>query len=158
MPLTPSQQQTLLVLEVGDTPDTRLATNVAGIWDDYADKALIDPRLQVFYTKRRLIELALGYFRDQVDFQVMNDVSMKMDQRTQHLALQYKAAEDEITSLQLRAQKRRTGASTPLTTTAPISPPDPGTIVVNPVLDANDPVFAGSPYYRDGFTSGEVRP
>jgi len=146
----------MLVLEVGETADNRLTTNVAAVWDDYADKALIDARLQVFYTKRRLIDLALGFYRNQVDFQAAGDIGMKLDQRTKHLADMRAQTEAEIEAIQVKSAKRRGGASTPLTTVAPVTAP---VAIPYPfLLDANDPAFTGSPYFQTDLDAGSMHP
>ena len=151
MTLSATQQQTLIVFEVGDVADGRVAANVAAIWSDYADKALIDYRLQRLYTVLRCAQLVLGYYVQQVDFQASSDISMKNDQRTQHVRAIANTAQCEITALETKARSRRGGATGTLTTTEIAIPPAaPNAPIPNPWIDATDPVYAGSPYFDVG--------
>lgn len=155
MALSAVQQQALIALEVGDTPDGRVSANVAAIWADYADKALLDARLQVWYTTVRCIDLALGYERTNVDYGQLGVLTMKAGQSPDRLLAMRKARQADITMLEAKARARRGGVSGTLTTTEIAIPPEaPNAPVPNPYIDATDSTYAGSPYYSPGFTPG----
>lgn len=145
-PLSPGPQQNLLVLEVNDTPDGRLTNNVAAIWAACAPYAQIDYQLQVLYTKRRLIELAQGYYTTQVTFNAFQDASVNLSDILKGYGLMRAQVQVEIERIEAKAQKRRGAVSTPITTTAPITPEEAMLPPASPFSDANDPAYAGSPY------------
>lgn len=146
MTVSDAQIQSLLILEVGDEvtsafPGGMLATNIAMAWASYADKALIAPRLQELYTKRRCIDLVLGVVRGQVTYQIANDHTFNGSDKAKTLLNLRQECQTEIAAIEARARGNRGGASGMLTATAPVSPPD------NQPPDANDSRYSGSPYY-----------
>lgn len=152
--MSAGSEQALLVLEVGETKDNRLTSNVSAIWDGYAAVGAVDSRLQSLYTKRRLIDLALGYYRNHVDFQAAGDVGMKLSQRAVRLESMRADAQAEIVRIEKKVRGRRGGASLPLVTTTPSVPPLPSP----PFPDANDPRWRGDPYRRPLLTRDEGIP
>src|SRR5438105_8707634 len=95
-----AKQQNLIVLEVGDTPDGRLTANVSDIWADYADKALLDARLQQLYTKLRCIDMVLGYERTSVDYQQLRVLEVKAGQSPDRLLKMKAVLEADILVLE----------------------------------------------------------
>lgn len=154
MPVTDQQIQSLIILEVGEVwqppttpggPQTALlASNIATVWASYADKALIAPRLQELYTKRRCIDIVLATLRDQVDFSVFEDLNSKQGQRFDHLNKMRADCQAEIVIVEQRAQKGRAPAVGPLTNTEPETPPT--SLPVTTVVDGNDPRYRGDLY------------
>lgn len=144
MTVTDAQIQGLLILEVGDMADNRLALNVAVIWDRYADKALIYPRLREFYVKRALIDLCLGGVRNNVSFSEPGGLSIQQNLQTTNLRAMKVECEAEIRRLEELARKNRPIAVGTLTNVEPRTPP-PFPQPLNP-RDANDPLYTGDPY------------
>jgi hypothetical protein len=66
-------QRSMLIASVGETSSNLLATNVDGIWDLYGSAPA---RLQYLYTKRDLIDLAMGEMRVRVSFAARDDVGV----------------------------------------------------------------------------------
>lgn len=141
-----------VVAQVGDTPTGLLVTHMTTAWVRNAEKALIHPRLQEAYYKRDLIDLALGYYRAQVDVTLGTDMAQKRSQRFIALAAMRADAQVDIEKIEKVARARRGIAIGLLTTTAPVTPsiPDP----TNPYIDANDPRFSGSPYVASRTRNG----
>jgi hypothetical protein len=146
MALTDAQLQTLLVLEVGDTADSLLATNVALLWDRYADKALVYPGLQAQYVKRSLVDLALGVARSQVDYDVHNQFAAKGSQESGRLLQLRQEVQLDINRLEKLAVSRASAVVGQMTATAPQSAPSTAPTYPNGP-EANDERYAGSPYY-----------
>jgi len=135
--------QGLIILEVGDEvtaawPTGVLTANIATMWASFADKALVSPRLQELYTKRRAIDAVLGIVRNQVTFNIANDHSRNQSDKAKTLLSMRKDTQDEIARLETQARSGRPGVAGQITTTAPITPTYPP--------DANDPAYQGSPY------------
>lgn len=135
--------QALIILEVGDEvtaawPTGVLFTNIATMWDSFADKALVAPRLQELYTKRRAIDAVLGIVRGQVTFNIANDHSRNQSDKAKTLLSMRQEAQAEIVRLEAQARSNRGGVAGVITTVAPITPTNPP--------DANDPAYQGSPY------------
>jgi hypothetical protein len=123
--------------EVGDWPDRYLEDRLDAAWDSYSDKAYTEPRLQELYTKRRLIDLALGRVRNQVDTSVTADEGAKLAQLTANLRAMRLETQAEIAAIENGTGLPRGGL---LTATVPIPPPDPN------MVDANAILYSGSPY------------
>lgn len=144
MPL--STDQTLLVQEVGDTADGRLAANVETIAAVWADADTVSPGLARLYVKRQLIDLAIGATRAQVDFNAPNDIGMKLSQRMTNLLTMRDLVTADLLLLHTQGAGGRDGASAELTTRTPQSPPcwwpSP------PFPDANGAGLRGDPYRR----------
>lgn len=141
--------QQVLVLQVGDTPDNRLIANAGVLWDRWADKASVAPRLQELYTKRDLIDLALAYHRTSVDMKVAVR-ELKNNQLYTNLAQMRADTQAEIVRVEALARARRAATVGALTTTTPTVPPftvGAPQYPAFPVPDANDPALRGSPYY-----------
>ena len=149
MSLSPTTQQTLIIAEVGDAPDNRVTTNIVAIWADEAGHANVDPKLQVLYTKRRCIDLLLGYYRGRVDMRTFDHAELKLSQMTGNLAQMRLGVQTEITRLEKKARSSRVGVATPITQVQPISAQDEINRETGPqpaIIDPNDPAYAGSPW------------
>ena len=133
----------MIVQEVGDAPDGRVQANVAGIWGDSAEKARINPWLQVLYTKRRCIKLLQGSVRDQVSVTTLGD-GERLTDLINNLVAMGKEVDAEILAIEKKARSGRGGASMAIAATAPVAPPLPC-----PYPDANSPAYSGSPYVRN---------
>lgn len=145
MAVNDAQIQSLIVLEVGDEvtaawPSGILSANIATVWASYADKALIAPRLQELYSKRRCIDIIVGIVRGQVTFSISGDHSRNQSDKAKALMDMRRACQDEITLLEAKARANRAPANDELAATAPIAPPDAN----GP--DANDSRYRGDPY------------
>lgn len=135
--------QALIILEVGDEvttawPSGVLTANIVAMWESYADKALIAPRLQELYTKRRAIDAVLGIVRNQVTFNIANDHSRNQSDKAKTLLSMRGEVQADIKQIETQARSGRPGVAGQITTTAPITPTYPP--------DANDPAYQGSPY------------
>ena len=130
----------LILEEVGDFPDHYLKDRLDTVWDSYADKGYVAPRLQEYYTKKRLIDLALGHVRHLTDTAISPDQGAKLSQMTANL----RAMKTELlVDIQATVNSAAAGvyaASGYLTNTVPINPPYSG----GP--DANDIIYHGTPY------------
>lgn len=146
MPITATSEQQLLVLEVGDTPTGLLATYAGTVWAAYTDKAQIAPRLQRAYTKRTLIDIALGAARYDVDFADAMNVSIRSSQRVTALVAMRVVADAEIVRIEAKAKASRGMTTTPITQVAPELSPTVGTYPTT--IDANSPYYQGDPYFR----------
>jgi hypothetical protein len=141
----------LLVLEVGETPDLRLAANVGTYWTLNAAYGAIYAPLQRWYTKLNLIDLALGYYRAQVNTTVPGGVSLQYQQRVQSLLAMRADTLTMVTTLQQQAQSSRGGAQAPITQTQPELPPPLAPVPATfPYANANDPIWQGDPYEPQG--------
>jgi len=141
-----------IVAQVGDTPTGLLVTHMTTAWVRNAEKALIHPRLQEAYYKRDLIDLALGYYRAQVDVTLGTDMAQKRSQRFMALETLRADAHAEIEKVEKIARARRGIAIGLVAAAAPVTPPIP--IPTNPYADANSPTYAGSPYVTSGTRNG----
>lgn len=135
--------QALIILEVGDEittawPSGVLTANIAAMWASFADKALIAPRLQELYTKRRAIDTVLGIVRSQVTFNIANDHSRNQSDKAKTLLSMRGEVQADITAVEKQARSARGGVAGVITTVAPITPAFPP--------DANNPTYQGSPY------------
>ncbi len=146
MAVTAAQIQRLIILRIGDTGDGVLAANIAAIWDSYADKAALYPRLQELYTQREGIDLVMAAARGQVDFGSALELTVKASQEFAHLVTMRATLDTQIAELERQARANRRGVVAPLVTVAPESPPT-GPEPFGP-LDANDSRYAGSVYKR----------
>lgn len=150
MALSATQWQQLIISQVGDTAQSVVAQNVAGVWDAYAGRALVaGPALQALYTKRDCIDLVLGSLREDVDSAIPGDMASKEDQKTGHLRAMRTEASAEIVRLEARARSTRGGATTPITTVVPISVADEVARQQQPpsqLPDPNDPRYGGWPF------------
>jgi hypothetical protein len=120
--VTLSAAQTLIVAQVGDEVTTAwpggvLATNIAAVWDGYADSPT---ELQKLYTRRDCIDLVLGVVRGQVDFQIANDHSRKQQQKAATLLSMRQACLDDID--RAITTLGSAGAVGAITKTAPVMP------------------------------------
>lgn len=159
--ITADDIQRIIVLRVGDLdPATgdppvaggagMVASNISTLWALRADKALIAPRLQELYVQRDAIDLIIGLLRHQIDVtQGDSTLAVRQNQRVAEAELQRKAVQDEITLVEQRAEKARSGAVAPITQREPVSPQDAIEEVwrSNPWFpDAGSQRYSGSPY------------
>lgn len=136
--------QQLIVLETGDTPDSILTNNINMIWNSFADKAPIFPRLQELYTKRVCIEIVLGTLRNQVSFSMNGDLNLRLEQRSQYLKDRHKELCDEIVRVEKIAQATRPSVIGELVAKDLETPP-PG------AADSMSRRLIGSPYFPSPF-------
>lgn len=149
MPINVAQVQSLAVLQVGECPDNRLAMNVALIWEQSVWAATIYPPLQAVYTRLGLVDLALGWYRDQVDIN-LDGLGNRYQQRVASLLSMRTTIEAQIVQYQAMARAGRSGVIAPITQTQPELPPDlaPAPLVTM-YPNAADPFFQGDPYEGD---------
>lgn len=148
--VTAASVQSLIIAEVGDTPDGLLAQQMATIWASYADKAYIWPRLQELYAKRRAIDFVMGTLRSNVDFSMSGDLSLKLSDRTAFLMDRRKEVQCQIEVEECKAQAVRVPVVTPLVTTEIEPAQPPGSYPVPDIDSSNSPVYRGDPYYDVG--------
>ena len=151
MAVTDLQVQSLLVLEVGECPDNRLASGVGTYWAMNAAYGALYPPLQRWYTKRDLIDLALGYYRDQINVSMPGGVTFAYQQRVASLLAMREVTVTMIGALYAQARASRGIAVAPITQTEPILPPPLEPLPQSyPYPDSGDPRWSGSPYYQQG--------
>jgi hypothetical protein len=149
VPIVASQVQNLAVLQVGECPDNRLQMNVALIWEQAAWAATLYPPLQAAYTRLGLIDLALGYYRDQVNTSI-DGTSMAYQQRVDSLLKMRATVEGQISQYQAMARAARGGVAAPITQVTPELPPDlaPPSLATS-LPDRNDEWYQGDVYLPD---------
>jgi hypothetical protein len=143
--------QRLIVLEVGDNQDGLLAGIVSLVWQSYADKAQIYPRLQELYSKRRLVDIALASERQSVD-QSEAGTGAKEAQRFDHLIATGKRVDAEIALIEKQISIFPNPAVGTITKVEPIAPPSVP-LPAGP-LDGNDIRYGGSVYEPRPFPEG----
>jgi hypothetical protein len=113
-----AQIQAELLLSSTDTnPAIVVAFNtVAAIWQSYADKPNVYPRLQYFYTRRQAAEMLEGALRLLVDTEDDGE-SAKLSQQFTAAKSMRSQAEDEITRLETIARSSRPATVGLITTT-----------------------------------------
>jgi hypothetical protein len=140
MPVAADYQAQIL-REVGD-PNTSITPLIATLWGLWDDKTGIGLELQYLYTKRAALDIRLKEQQPDTDITLTGELSDRQSQRFDHLQQMRDAAQMEITRLEGKIRANRGGASGAITTIAPESNP-----VTGSRLDANDPRYAGDPYY-----------
>jgi hypothetical protein len=92
-----ADQATEILASVGDFAGGFLAANLDYVWAKYD---LIGGRLQLLYTKRDLVDMAMGEVRKRVDFQTPSDVSVMASQLLNNLLKMRNALSADITKLE----------------------------------------------------------
>jgi len=146
--VTPQEIWNMLIAEVGDTTPSTLAAWAPTIWDSYADKAFVYPRLQELYFHKRLIDIKLGSLANFVDASMSGDVSVRLSQRSDFLTNRKKEVQAEIEKVECWARSVRPPVVETLVATEIETPPPPGTpLPTPPPWDANSPLYKGDPYW-----------
>jgi hypothetical protein len=141
MPLDAGRYRTLIMAELKDPDNVGIAALVGDasapgdLWTRHDDKPTLE--LQYLYTKRDAILALAGFNWDAVDFEESMVLRESLSQRSKALGDLYDRVLAQIVR---RERATQSVASGTLATSAPVSPPA-GT------LDANDPRYAGSPYF-----------
>ena len=100
--------------------DTPMLELISGVWDSYADKASVYPRLQDLYTRRHVADRILaGDSAYAVDWEQAG-VSEKSGGAFDHLTTLRGNAHSEILRLEGIARANRPGAVGTITATAPV--------------------------------------
>lgn len=116
MPLSSSQYQALIVVEVGDNQAGALAAAIGDLWTKHDQVA--DDYLHYLLVKRSAIDYMLGGERYRVDFKALDGAEVKADQIYQHLLQMRQLVEGLIAEAGAGAGL----ALGSLTQTAPIMP------------------------------------
>jgi hypothetical protein len=146
VPVTLAQMQQYLVTSVGDTPNGLLGQNANFLWQQAAWAGAIYPPLQQEVVRRRLIELALGYYRDQVDT-TLGEASLHYQQRVTSLLAMAAQTDGLVARYQRMAVASRAGIAAPITQVTPELPPDlTPQQPISQYPDANDPQYQGDAY------------
>jgi len=135
-----------IISEVGETTPPTLAPAVDAVWDAWADKSVIYPHMQEWWTKRSLIEIARATLNDQVDFAHDGAISLKLDQRRQALNDRYAEVCKVIAHFEDVSRAGRPPVIAPLAMAQLDTPPwcaPPPPPCYNYALS---PYFIGSPY------------
>lgn len=150
MALSAADWQRLLMLEVGAGLDgndpveeailDKITPNIELIWNAWADKALVFPRLQFLYAKRQCLNIIEGQLRDLVAVTI-GGFSAQQQQKLANLLNLQKRTDEEIKDLEMKAQAARPVLVAPMTQTAPRMP-NPGDV------DPNNPVYRGDALVR----------
>lgn len=139
MAVTDQQLIDLIVAEVGDDAAGTVGRLIGTLWEVYADKARVAPRLRYLYAKRASIDALLGSVREAVTF-VDGDARVELIQKTANLRAMRGEVQAEIAAVEARARAGRGAATGALTATAPVDPPAGGRV------DANDRRYRGDAY------------
>ena len=131
--------RTTLIAEVGD-PNGTIAQLAHVMWDTFASRGVVNPRLQYLYAKRALIDVRMAEEQAAVDINATGDVQITQSQRFDHLQEMRAHVSHELERIENRARSARPPRSGALTTTAPTSPPYVDS------ADRNDPRYTGNPY------------
>ena len=151
MPVTPEQVWALLTLEVGECPDNRLTMNAGTVWALNAGYGALYPPLQRWYTKLNLIDLALGYYREQINVSMPGGVTFAYQQRVTSLLAMREATVATLARVYAQARASRGIAVAPITQTTPELPPPLQPLPQSwPYPDSADPRWQGDPYYPQG--------
>lgn len=127
------------IAEVGD-PNGTLVQLAHVMWDTFASRGVINPRLQYLYAKRALIDVRMAEEQASVDVTATGDVAITQSQRFDHLSEIRIHVSHEIERIENRSRAARVPHAGALTTTAPTSPPYVDS------ADRNDPRYTGNPY------------
>lgn len=133
-------QDLLLLGEVGDESDGRVAVNAAALWQRHAWRAGIHPDLQGLFAKRDAIELRLEAHVLEVDLATGAEEQVKLDEVTAHLHAMYANTMAEIVRVLAASRGSRAPKIGAIAATEPVPPPDS----VTP--DAGSMDYSGSPY------------
>ena len=150
MALTPADWQRLILLEVGAGLDgddpveeailDKVTPNIDLLWNAWADKALVYPRLQYLYCKRHCIQIIEGQLRDLVQTTI-GGFSTQQQQKLTNLQNIQKRIDEEIKDLEAKAQANRPIILAELTQTS-ARLPSTGEV------DPNNPVYRGDALVR----------
>jgi hypothetical protein len=148
--------QGLIKARVGDVDPTTgdpttagsgvIATHLPVLWEAYADKAQVAPRLQELHVERDAIKLVLAVLRPRVDFSSPLTLGLKEHQQVQTLEGQLQAAEAQIERVELQARRQGVPQVGTLRTVEPVSPPTGTEAIPLTGPNANSPEYTGSPY------------
>lgn len=151
MALTAAQVQAAIIGRTGDVDATTgdpvvggggyLATVVASVWAEYADKAYVGPRLQELYCERDLLDRMVALIQHKFDFRD-SDATFSRSQRVKTLLDRRTAVQNKIEAIETTAAANRAPAVGQMTTAAAVGPPYPFGV------DASDPRYGGDPYTR----------
>jgi hypothetical protein len=155
MASTAASFKSLILSKVGE-PLTGgpITDSINALWDMYADKALIAPRLQYFYVLAEAYELKMGAIRDGAYMPVGVVQSKALDDKVADYRKSKAEALVEITKIERGYRGVRPVVSGTLTTTAPIGPADDPRTLFAP--DANDREFRGDAYLGRPTGSGRI--
>jgi len=147
MAITAAQVQQLAVLQVGECPDNRLAMNVSLLWQQTAWAATIYPPLQEVVVRRALIDLALGYYREQINVSMPGGITFSYQQRVESLLKMQATIDGQIARYQAMGRSSRGGVAAPLAQATPELPPDlaPPPLATS-LPDRNDERYQGDVY------------
>lgn len=147
MPVTASDLQRLILAEVQDTPDARVAVLMPTIWGMFADKDAIAPRLRYLSAKRTACDVIAGYYRDRIDTG-MAELSSKDSQYLSNILEIRAATQDELVQTELRARGQRVVSIAALTNLAPEVNPLLDPVPSSQYISGNDPRYQGDVYQR----------
>jgi hypothetical protein len=117
-----------------------LSSIISKIWNTYADKAYISPRLQELYTERDCYDAMLGILQEKYTFRDA-DTEINEGDLPKNVAARRDKVQERIDALVAMAAANRPGAVGQITTTAPVSAPYGG------LIDANNRRYSGDPYF-----------
>jgi hypothetical protein len=131
----------LLRIELNLTqPSDDLFQIVPDVWDSFADKALVAPRLQYLYSLRQLLNVLIG--RSALSVDVTDDQQeVKLSQQGLNFRAMRKVCDEEISKIEGIAN----GAIGVLVGAMITANP---TVVPNFSPDPNDTAYSGSPIRR----------
>lgn len=143
---TQTDIETIMLLEVGaglDAPSRpeldRLTPNIALLFNFYADKAFIFPRLQYLYAKRHLLMILQGTLRNKVTGG-FGGMRVHQTDSVKAVGQMYKETGDEITRIEKWSRAVRPGVVQRAFAKVPSTPG-----ILNPVIQPLPPKIVGLP-------------
>jgi hypothetical protein len=166
VPLSDVDAQLLVVRQVGDIDPVTcdpvdpamsgvtglVMQSIGALWVNYADRAMIHPRLRDLHVKIAAQEIVIGRLEALVSFSGVNGgISVSLSNRVKARQEQLDKWHRELKVIESQFFGASGAAVGQISQTAPIMPPVPGeTSSPNTwATDANDPSYNGSPYWRD---------
>lgn len=97
MALTIAQYKALIISELVDTADGKLAANIDLLWDKYP--GTFDLHYHYLKTKLDAIDMLLGVYRAQVSFRALDGASVDLSDLFKHLMQLRKILIDDIVAI-----------------------------------------------------------
>jgi hypothetical protein len=133
--MTQTDVTNIMLLEVGaglDAPSRPELDTISGqiglLFNFYADKAPVFPRLQYLYAKRHLLMILEGTLRNKVSG-TYSGLNVQQSDSVKNVLQMYKETNEEITRVEKIARANRVGVMQPSVTKSPV---DGG--ILNPIV------------------------
>lgn len=142
-PLNESEQQNLLLAELGMNASSEFANWLDLVWRDEEAVAVVSARLRVLRVKLRAIDYLLGGEWESVDYS-QQQVSEKESQRVSNLLKLREVTQAALVTLEASIAATSGGGGS----VGPMTKSKPQAVPVGAFPDPNDPRYSGSPLSR----------